>query len=74
MGIVRSEATPSLRMGDIVRVTRTIWTPRYEPGDSGMIVRGPKGIGERLYYLAMMHRDDPPRIVIFAEDELEPDE
>ncbi|HEY7158731.1 MAG TPA: hypothetical protein VH575_32605 [Gemmataceae bacterium] len=48
---------------------------RYDPGDKGMIFMGPNRLGgERLYYLVMMHKDDPPRIVIFAEDEIEPDD
>ena len=47
---------------------------RYEPGDKGIIVMEPTGLGgQRLYYLVMMHKDDPPCIVVFAEDEIEPD-
>jgi len=34
----------------------------------------PNGLGgQRLYYLVMMHQEDPPCIVVFAEDEIEPD-
>jgi len=63
-----------LRAGDPVRVTRVNRMPRYEEGDKGLVVMGPKGLGgELLYYLVMMHKDDPPRYVIFTEDEIEPD-
>ena len=67
-------AEPGLRKGDVVRVTRANRMSRYKPGDKGMIVMGPKGLGSaRLYYLVMMYKDDPQRIVIFTEDEIEPD-
>jgi hypothetical protein len=67
-------AEPGLRKGDVVRVTRANRMSRYEPGDKGMIVMGPKGLGSgQLYYLVMMYKDDPQRIVIFTEDEIEPD-
>jgi hypothetical protein len=68
-------ATPVLQRGDLVRLTRLNRMRRYDPGDKGMIFMGPNRLGgERLYYLVMMHKDDPPRIVIFAEDEIEPDD
>ena len=67
-------ATPRLRQGDVVRVTKANRMQRYQPGDKGMIVMGPKGLGSgQLYYLVMMYKDDPQRIVIFTEDEIEPD-
>jgi hypothetical protein len=48
--------------------------PGYEPGDKGTIVMGPKGLGSaRLYYLVVMNKDDPVRIVIFTVDEIEAD-
>ena len=66
-------ATPRLRQGDVVRVTKANRMQRYQPGDKGMIVMGPKGLGSaRFYYLVTMHKDDPLRIVIFTEDEIEP--
>ena len=66
--------TPVLQKGDLVRVTRLNRMRRYAPGDKGLIVMEPKRLGgERLYYLVMMHKDDPPCIVVFAEDEIEPD-
>jgi hypothetical protein len=66
--------THGLRKGDLVRVTRQNRMPRYEPGDRGLIVMGPNGLGgNRLYYLVMMDKDVPARLVIFAEDEIEAD-
>ena len=76
MEIPRCEVVkpPVLRAGDPVRVTRVNRMPRYEAGDKGLVVMGPKGLGgELLYYLVMMYKDDPPRYVIFTEDEIEPD-
>ena len=74
LNVERLPATPGLRKGDVVRVTRANRMPRYEAGDKGMIVMGPKGLGSgQLYYLVMMYKDDPQRIVIFTEDEIEPD-
>jgi hypothetical protein len=77
MEIPHSEVVkpPVLQAGDWVRVTRINRMPRYEAGDKGMVVMGPHGLGgELLYYLVMMHKDDPPCIVIFAADEIEPDD
>jgi hypothetical protein len=78
MGISHGEgflpATPGLQKGDLVRVTRVNRMTRYKPGAQGMIVMGPNGLGGELFYdLVMMSQDDPPCIVIFAEDEIEPD-
>jgi hypothetical protein len=40
-----------------------------------MVLGGPNGLGgERLYYLVRTHKDDPPRVVIFGEDDIEPDD
>ena len=67
-------ATPVLQKGDQVRLTRLNRMRRYAPGDKGMIVMGPNGLGgQRLYYLVTMHKDDTPCYVVFAEDEIEPD-
>ena len=67
-------ATARLRRGDVVRVTRVNRMLRYEPGDKGTIVMGPKGLGSaRLYYLVVMDKDDPLHIVIFTSDEIEAD-
>ena len=67
-------AAPGLHKGDVVRVTRANRMSRYEPGDKGMIVMGPKGLGSgRLYYLVLMDKDDPLHLVIFTDDEIEPD-
>lgn len=63
---------PALARGDFVRLTPQNRMPRYEPGDRGMITQGPNTLGGvQRYYLVMMERDDPPRIVIFTEDEIE---
>jgi hypothetical protein len=63
-----------LRKGDCVRVTRHNRMPHYEPGDKGMVAEGPNTLGgDRLYYLVMMDKDEPPRVVIFTEDEIERD-
>jgi hypothetical protein len=67
-------ATPGLRKGVRVRVTRANRLPGYEAGDKGTIFRGPNGLGGERHYLVTMNKDDPPRLVIFAEDEIEPDE
>ena len=67
-------ATPRLRQGDVVRVTKANRMQRYQPGDKGMIVMGPKGLGSaRLYYLVVMDKDDPLHFVIFTVDEIEAD-
>lgn len=67
-------ASSGLHKGDVVRVTRMNRMPRYQPGDKGMIVMGAKRIGAgRISYLVAMDKDNPPRVVIFAEDEIEPD-
>ena len=67
--------SPELQKGEWVRVTPVNRMPRYQPGDKGMIVMGPNGLGgTQLYYLVMMDKDDPPGVVIFAEDEIELDD
>jgi hypothetical protein len=54
MGISHGEgflpATSGLQKGDLVRVTRVNRMTRYKPGDQGMIVMGPNGIGGVLFY------------------------
>jgi hypothetical protein len=67
-------ATPGLQIGDWVRVTPVNRMTCFKPGEKGLIVRGPNRLGgEKPYYLVMMHKGESPCIVIFAEDEIEPD-
>jgi hypothetical protein len=48
--------------------------PRYQPGDQGEIIQGPHALGDREgYYLVVMDKDDPPCLLIFMEEEIEPD-
>ena len=64
----------ALRRGQRVRITPQNRMPRYKTGDEGMIAEGPHALGERDgYYLVVMDKDDPPRLVIFTEDEIAPD-
>jgi hypothetical protein len=63
----------ALKKGDRVRVTDRSRQKDYLPGDSGEIVAGPETLtlGLHIYYLVMMHKQG--NLVVFAEDEIEPD-
>ena len=62
------------KRGYRVRITRYNRMPRYQPGDQGEIIQGPHALGGRDgYYLVVMDKDDPPRLLILMEDEIEPD-
>lgn len=64
----------AIRKGECVRLTRQNRLLRYQPGDRGMIIDGPHSLGGRGgYYLVVMDRDDPPRLLIFMSDEIERD-
>jgi len=64
----------AIRKGDCVRLTRQNRLLRYHPGDRGQILEGPHSLGGRGgYYLVVMDRDDPPRLLIFLADEIERD-
>ncbi len=71
---VSSVPKTELAKGDFVRITRQNRMPRYQTGDRGMIADGPNTLGGvQGYYLVMMECDDPPRLVVFTEDEIERD-
>jgi hypothetical protein len=64
----------ALGKGDWVRLTHHNRLLRYQSGDRGQIIDGPHSLGGRDgYYLVVMDRDDPPRLLIFMADEIERD-
>lgn len=64
--------TGELNKGKRVRISRQNRLPYYQPGDTGTIedIWNAAG-GQNRYYLVLMDRDDPPRPILFAEDEIE---
>jgi hypothetical protein len=66
----------TLNAGDRVRVTVRNRVPGYQPGDKGTVLRGPKSPdGDPPYYIVVMDKDGLGRTgVVFAVDEVEPDE
>jgi hypothetical protein len=66
-----------LQIGYRVRVTPRNRVAGYQPGDKGTVVRGASTstiTGER-YYTVFMDKDEPDATgVVFAEDEIEPDQ
>jgi hypothetical protein len=66
----------TLNAGDRVRVTVRNRVPGFKPGDKGTILSGPRSPdGDPPYYIVVMDRDGLQRTgVVFAADEIEPDE
>lgn len=65
-----------LKAGDRVRLTASHRKQGYRPGDKGIVLRVlGAGPGGDFSYLVAMEKDDPDQKgVVFAEDEIEPDE
>jgi hypothetical protein len=66
----------TLQAGDRVRVTVRNRVPGYQPGDKGTLLRGPRTAdGDPPYYIVMMDKDGLQGTgIVFAADEIEPDE
>jgi hypothetical protein len=63
-----------LKPGQRVRVTVRNRLARYQPGDTGTVLRSSVAVtGERHYTVAMDIDDPATGGAIFAEDEIEPD-
>jgi hypothetical protein len=63
-----------LKPGDRVRVVTEAFLPFIEPGDKGTVQsRAPRDQGEGQRYYVQMDKAPGGRIVVFTQDEIEPD-
>jgi hypothetical protein len=61
--------------GDRVRVTARYRGEYYPPGDKGTVALGPMDSagGTRCYFVAMDQGGTAGKMILFTEDEIEPD-
>jgi hypothetical protein len=64
-----------LKVGARVRVQAEDHVSGYPPGEKGIVLFGPEVYGsERAYYVVRMDHGIPHVPVVFAADEIKPDE